>query len=256
MTPRSGRRYHVEKCMGTVFSFDLEDILPPTALDEALAWLHRMDAVFSPYRNDSDVSRLNRGEVAIIDCAPEVPSVLDLCQDVAAETSGFFDAFATGVLDPCGVVKGWAIEQLHQRFLAAGSRRHCINGGGDIRCYAEQTDATRTAGVPQWRLGISDPRHVRQMVALVEGTDLALATSGTAERGRHILDPHTQQPPRGLLSISLTGPDLTRVDAYATAAFAMSTAARDWIEGLPGIEAYGVVADGSTWQTSRFPTCA
>jgi thiamine biosynthesis lipoprotein len=42
-------------------------------------------------------------------------------------------------------------------------------------------------------------------------------------------------------------------DAYATAAFAMGEAAREWVEGLNGFEAFAVTAAGATWQTSGFP---
>jgi FAD:protein FMN transferase len=248
------RYRHIEHCMGTVFSFDLEDTLPSTVLGDALSWLHRMDAVFSPYRHDSDISRLNRDELTITGCAPEVPEILELCRNLTATTGGYFDARVTGVLDPCGVVKGWAIEQLHQRFRDAGSSRHCINGGGDIRCYALPSESN--GSMRPWRLGVSDPQHLLHLVTVVEGDDFALATSGSAERGNHILNPYTRRPPEELLSISVTGPDLTRVDAYATAAYAMGDTARDWIEGLDGIEAFAVRADGTTWLTSRFPASA
>ena len=49
----------------------------------------------------------------------------------------------------------------------------------------------------------------------------AVATSGAYERGAHIVDPHTGRPPRGVLSVTVVGPDLATADAYATAAFAM-----------------------------------
>ncbi|GAA3677834.1 hypothetical protein GCM10022224_047380 [Nonomuraea antimicrobica] len=41
-------------------------------------------------------------------------------------------------------------------------------------------------------------------------------------------------------------------DAYATAAFAMGDAARDWVEDRPGLEAVAVTANGRTWRTSGF----
>jgi FAD:protein FMN transferase len=245
------RYRHVEHCMGTVFSFDLEETLPATELGDALAWLHRTDGVFSPYRYDSDISRLNRGELTVADCAPEVPGILQLCRDLTVVTNGYFDAWVTGVLDPCGVVKGWAIEALHQRFREAGSRRHCINGGGDIRCYTLPSGSE--SDIRPWRLGVSDPQRLLHLATVVEGSDFALATSGSLERGDHILNPHTHQPPEDLLSISVSGPDLTRVDAYATAAFAMGDTARDWIENLDGIEALAVRNGGTTWSTTHFP---
>ena len=82
--------------------------------------------------------------------------------------------------------------------------------------------------------------------------DFAVATSGVAERREHIIDPYTGQPPAGLASITVVGTRLAETDAYATAAFAMGAAARDWVEGLDGYEAYAITATGATWQTSGF----
>jgi thiamine biosynthesis lipoprotein len=73
-------RRHVEHCMGTVFSFDLRPPhVPAAVLEDVVAWLHRMDATFSPYRHDSDISRLARGETTVAGCAPEVGEILCLC---------------------------------------------------------------------------------------------------------------------------------------------------------------------------------
>jgi thiamine biosynthesis lipoprotein len=88
---------------------------------------------------------------------------------------------------------------------------------------------------------------------VVEAVDSAVATSGTAERGAHIIDPHLGRPAAGLASITVVGPSLALADAYATAAFAMGPArARDWTESLPEYEAYAITEDGDTWQTSGF----
>ena len=52
--------------------------------------------------------------------------------------------------------------------------------------------------------------------------------------------------------MTVVGTRLTRVDARATAAYAMGGRARDWLEELPDTEGFAVNADGSTWQTSGF----
>lgn len=82
--------------------------------------------------------------------------------------------------------------------------------------------------------------------------DLAVATSGTAERGAHILDPHSGTPATAFASLTVVGPRLTTTDAYTTAAFARGEDARDWMEALDGHEALAVLLDGRTWQTSGF----
>lgn len=67
------------------------------------------------------------------------------------------------------------------------------------------------------------------------------------------MDPRTGRVPRGLASITVTGASITLVDAYATAAYAMGPAGRDWIEGLYGYEAFAVTEDGTWWATCGFP---
>jgi thiamine biosynthesis lipoprotein len=78
---------------------------------------------------------------------------------------------------------------------------------------------------------------------VLEVSDLAVATSGEYERGRHVLDPHTGRPPEGLLSVTIVGPDLATADAYATAAFAMGAAGPEWTATLDGYDALCITAD-------------
>lgn len=240
---------HAEPCMGTVFSFDLREPYPRDgALDETIAWLHWVDATFSTYRPDSDIGRLARGEVEVGDCAPEVGEILSLCDRLTEATGGCFSAYAGGSLDPSGVVKGWAIERAGSMLRAAGSLNHHVNGGGDVRL----------SGGPEpgrpWRVGIADPLRPGTVATVVAGRDMAVATSGTAERGAHILDPRTGRPADGLAAVTVVGPSVTLADAYATAAFVMGEAALDWIEGLTGYEAYGIGLDGRSWATSGLRT--
>ena len=90
--------------MGTVVSFDVpawagrdpdgpqdaEASAAAGALGRAVRWLHWVDATFSPYREDSDVSRLGRGSVALAGCAPELAEVLAACADVSTLSGGYF----------------------------------------------------------------------------------------------------------------------------------------------------------------------
>lgn len=47
-----------------------------------------------------------------------------------------------------------------------------------------------------------------------------VATSGTAERGQHVIDPATGDPASGLLPATVIGAHGAQADAYATAVFA------------------------------------
>jgi thiamine biosynthesis lipoprotein len=218
----NGQR-RVERCMGTVFCLDIRDPVPEGVVDEIVVWLHRMDATFSKYRADSDISRLRRGEITLADCAPQVPEILDRCAELREATDGYFDAYASGALDPSGYVKGWAVERASDLLCAAGSANHCVNGGGDVQCVGAPAPG-RT-----WQVGIADPTERTRIVGVVAGSPLAVATSGTSERGGHIFDPRTARAADAFLSITVAGRRLAEVDAYATAAFAMGERAPDWL---------------------------
>ncbi|MEU0805868.1 FAD:protein FMN transferase [Streptomyces sp. NPDC005970] len=237
--------------MGTVFSFDIRDPATPAigrALEQAVAWLHHVDEVFSTYRPASAISRLGRGELAPERCGPEVAEVLGLCEAAARATDGWFSHTPGGRLDPSGMVKGWAVERASEILYAAGAHNTCVNGGGDIQLRGEAAP-----GVP-WRIGIAHPLRPGALCAVVTGRDhLAVATSGTAERGSHVLDPHTGEPATALASLTLTGHGLTWTDALATAAFAMGAGAHAWTEALDGHEALAVTAAGEIWRTPGFP---
>ncbi|MGR3939020.1 FAD:protein FMN transferase [Streptomyces sp. BRA346] len=235
--------------MGTVFSFDLRDpVTPPVrqALKDAVDWLHHVDEVFSTYRPDSAISRLARGEPVPERYGPEVAEVFTLCEEAAKATDGWFSHTPGGRLDPSGLVKGWAIERASRMLYQAGAHNTCVNGGGDIQLRGEAAPGT------PWRIGIAHPTRPGELAAVVTGRDLAVATSGTAERGAHVWDPYTSGPATALASLTLTGHSLTRTDAYATAAFAMGAGARVWTEALDGFEALGIATTGEIWRTPGF----
>lgn len=215
--------------MGTVFSLVVAD--PggwSQALDEVIAWLHHVDATFSTYQPDSAISRLRRGD-RVHD--PLVDEVLSLCAGYEHLTDGAFTADLPGGLDPSGLVKGWAIERASDILRQHGSSNHAINGGGDMQLAGEPT-----SGRP-WRVGITNPLRQDEVLTTVEGRDLAVATSGTYERGPHLIDPTTGEPACGLASVTVTGPLLTLVDVAATAAFVKGPDALIWLrqQGLGGI---------------------
>lgn len=238
---------HLEPCMGTLFTIDVRDAGRwDEAMAEVVGWLHRVDAVFSTFRPESDISRIRRGALAVADAGPLVAEVLGLCAEVERETDGFFSSRWDGRLDPTGLVKGWAVERASAILRARGSANHAVGGGGDMQLAGEAAP-----GVP-WRVGVSDPCDVTRLVAVVEGRDFAVATSGTAERGAHIVDPHTAAPAGAAAAVTVLGPSLTRADAYATAAVAMGARALGWLESVPGHEGLVIAADGTAAATSRF----
>lgn len=214
--------------MGTVVSIEVrEPSVAPKVLDAVIDQLRDIDARFSTYRADSEVSRLARDELAEAECSPDVRHVLAACDHLAAVTDGAFSARASGPngsLDPSGFVKGWAIEEAAWRIDSAGGRNYWISAGGDIVARGESSP-----GQP-WRVGIQHPDRAEAVAAVLAVSDRAVATSGTYERGAHIRDPRTGVAPTGLRSVTVVGPRLAFTDAYATAVFVMGLDGLAWLE--------------------------
>jgi len=247
------RRVHVEQVMGTAVSIHVADPLPADRLRElvgdACAWLHEVDRRFSTYRAESEVNRLDRGEVSVGELSADLRAVLDACADLWRETDGYFDAYASGRLDPSGYVKGWAVEVASTRLAAAGARHHCINAGGDVRIRGRAAD-----GRP-WRVGVRHPWHADRLSWVLEVGDGAVATSGTYERGAHVVNPRAGGPALGLRSVTVVGPDLAMADAYATTALAMGEPGLAWLaaQAERGFESAAVTDDGRAFHTDRLP---
>jgi thiamine biosynthesis lipoprotein len=249
MSPPRLRR--TEAVMGTGATIELRDALPPGVAerlaDDAFAWLHEVDRRFSTYRADSEVSRLDRGEIRIEDCSDDLRQVLEACTRLWQETDGYFDAYATGRLDPSGYVKGWAVQVASQRLTAAGAPNHLVDAGGDLQARG------RPEPGEDWEIGIRHPWDRSSVGWVLAGTDVAVATSGTYERGRHVVNPLTGERPAQLRSVTVVGRDLAIADAYATTAIAMGRPALRWLARLPDHEVAVVCADGSSYISDGFP---
>jgi thiamine biosynthesis lipoprotein len=245
---------HVELVMGTAVSIDVADPLPTDTVTamvaDVCAWLHEVDARFSTYQPDSEVNRVHRGELRSADFSADLTHVLARCADLWRETDGYFDAYATGRLDPSGYVKGWAVEVASARLAAAGSRHHCLNAGGDIRTRGQNADGN------DWRVGIRHPWLADKLAWVLAVGDGAVATSGVYERGDHVVNPRGGGPARGLRSVTVVGPDLSLADAYATTALARGEPGLTWLAGLSGYESAAVTDDGRAYTSDRLPLAA
>jgi thiamine biosynthesis lipoprotein len=254
----------VEHIMGMPIGIDIRDPdVDPAVFDRVFDWLRWVDATFSTYQLNSEISRLNSGELRLADTHPDVQDVLARCDRIHQDTNGYFDiytdhlplalttvdgAVTTSGIDPSGLVKGWSVDRGGQILDDAGVRNYSINAGGDVLVRGDALPDSR------WRVGIRHPLQTDKVAAVVSITDLAIATSGTYIRGQHIIDPHTGRPPTGVLSVSIVGGDLATADAYATAAFAMGEDGPMWTTRLFGYEAMTIMADETVLSTRWFPT--
>ena len=241
---------YVEHVMGMPISLAMrgrhtDDDPARAAWAETVRVLREVDRVFSTYRPDSFVSRLGRGEIGLEDCPPEVTEVVDLGAAAERDSGGAFSIRrpgpeGTSVLDPSGVVKGWAVERAAEPLRALPGTDFCLSAGGDMTCR------TLDPASPPWRIGIEDPADPTRVLAVVPVLIGAVATSGTAHRGQHLVDARTGRAPTGVASVTVVAASLTWADIDATAAYAHGQDAAGWLEARPARSGLVVWADGTT----------
>jgi FAD:protein FMN transferase len=241
---------YVEHAMGMPISLALRGRYAKgerglAAWREVVAVLRAADSVFSTYRPDSLVSRLGRGECTLADCPPEVAEVLALGATAQRDSGGAFSVHRPGrdgrrTLDPSGVVKGWAADRAAAPLRALAGTDFCLSAGGDLVCQTLEPDHR------PWRIGIEDPHDPRRLIAVVPVANGAIATSGGAHRGQHVVDARTGRPPSGIASVTVVAGSLVDADIDATAAYAQGPDAAAWLGTRPGRTGLVVWADGST----------
>jgi thiamine biosynthesis lipoprotein len=226
---------HTVRVGHTVFAFclgapaDLSRRTIGEALAGAVAELRAVDAAFSPYRQRSLVSLVRRGELSPAGYPPPLAEVVRRCAALRAATDGWFDAWALpGGFDPSGMVKGWAIDRAAVLLRAAGIDDYAITAGGDWLVRG-----TGPRGGP-WRVGVADPDNPLRVLATVDLTDGAVATSGY---GMPIVDPHTGERISSTGPAAVTGPALSTADGYATALYAAGEAGVSWVPTTDGYRA-------------------
>ncbi|MGC5224975.1 FAD:protein FMN transferase [Micromonospora sp. DT81.3] len=208
------------------------------AIAACFAELSEIDRVFSTYRDHSDIRRIARGELRLVDADPRVGEVEAACRSAAVQTRGLFSAMWRGWFDPTGYVKGWSVETAARRHLAPllgrdrvagtgiGPIAVGINAGGDMQLFTVRGTGWR------WNVGIADPRRPGEIIASLQIENGAVATSGTAERGSHVIDPRTGEPARGVVSATVAADSLTHADLWATAAVIGGLDDRSWLPGV------------------------
>lgn len=215
-------------------------------IESVFAYFRAVDDTFSTYKEDSEISKINRGELGEEGYSENMKTILALSEQTRQETRGYFDIQHHGMLDPSGIVKGWAILQAASRLKEAGWSNFYIDAGGDIQV------AGRKDGAP-WRIGIRNPFNRKEIVKVLSIMERGVATSGTAIRGQHIYDPHHPDTPfQDIVSLTVVGPNVYEADRFATAAFAMGKRGIYFIEQLPGFEGYMIDASARATFTSGF----
>ncbi len=218
-------------------------------LDSIFAYFVSVDETFSTYKDTSEITRINNGELSVTQASKDVQTILALSAQTKKDTQGYFDIQRDGIYDPSGIVKGWAIHNAAHLLRTQGFRHFYIDAGGDV-----QVAGTKDGKL--WRVGIRNPFNRNENVKVLALTDRGIATSGTAIRGQHIYNPHQRDIPLvDVVSITVIGPNIYEADRFATAAFAMGKKGIQFIEGLAGFEGYMIDAQARATFTSGFERC-
>ncbi|TFD83143.1 FAD:protein FMN transferase [Cryobacterium fucosi] len=235
--------------MGTVLSIRFGGPVGPARRDAARDAIARVfgrwDARFSLYRDDSELSRVNRGELRLTQASVALRDCYALALDWRDRTDGVFTPHrADGVLDLSGVVKALAIDEAGRALSALGQGDWSLNAGGDILVSGDQAPGL------DWMAGIADPEDRARSLAVVPlAVPLrAVATSGSAERGDHIWTA-VDGGPSPYRQVTVFARDIVTADVLATAIFAGGEATLNRSTETWPVEVLAVPRDGSLLAT-------
>lgn len=216
--------------------------------DKVFDYLAHIDEKFSTYKKDSEISRINRGEISPDKYSEEMKTVFKLSEDTKRETEGFFDIQKPdGSYDPSGLVKGWAIYNAGLLLKKCGCKNFFVDVAGDIESSGKNGEGG------DWSVGIRNPFNKKEIVKVLYPKGKGVATSGTYIRGSHIYNPHTKKAVEtDVVSLTVIGPNVYEADRFATGAYAMGNLGIQFLEKLPGFEAYAISKEGVATMTSGF----
>ena len=192
-----------------------------TLLDRALAEMHRIDRVFSPYRDDSELSRLNReAPLGWVTVSDEMFDLLERAARVSGWTDGAFDITYASVgryydyragrlptpeeraaveaIDHRHVELDPQLRRVRYRHAATYvdlggiAKGHAVDRAADALLAAGISNGSVTAGGDSriigdrrgkpWSVGVRDPRNEEAMTVVIPLVDAAVSTSGDYER--------------------------------------------------------------------------
>ncbi len=219
------------------------------SINKIFDYFKYVDEKFSPFKETSEVSKINNGLIKEKDYSQDMQEILKLAKQTKEEAGGYFDITDNnGKINPSGIVKGWAIFNASKLVQEIGFKNYYVEAGGDI-----QVSGKNSNGEP-WKIGIKNPFNNSEIVKIVLlDKNQGIATSGTYVRGQHIYNPKNRtEEMTQIVSISVIGPNVYEADRFATAAFAMQKEGINFIEKLSGFEGYMINKNGMATMTSNF----
>jgi len=219
------------RAMGTGWTLAWRGEAPLQLRSEVTEVLEHWEQVMSQWRDDSDLSRFNRGVPASTDLA----RVIRLAETARKASGGAFDhqilanVYAAGFgppgtgIDLSAIGKGFTVDRVGERLRQLGVRDFVFELGGEV-----------IAGEGNWSVEIERPTsRFREIFRTLTLCNRALATSGNYYQPGHIIDPRTGKPVRRpASSVSVTASDCATADAWATALFVLGPEFRDFPQDI------------------------
>jgi thiamine biosynthesis lipoprotein len=215
-------------------------------INEVFSYFHFIDKKFSTYKENSEISQINRGKLKESQFSNEMKKILKLCEETKEETDGYFNINSNGVLDPSGLVKGYAIFKGSLILENKGFQNFYVEIAGDIQVQGKNEKRE------SWKIGIQNPFNPDEIIKVVKLSNKGIATSGNYIRGNHIYNPREKKLAEEIAGITIIGPNIYEADRFATAAFAMGERGIEFIEKLKGFEGYMIKKDKTAVLTSGF----
>lgn len=248
---------------------------------EMAAIIEATDRTFSPFRLDSELSTFNRIDTADwLPCTQALSGVLETAISIGTRTGGAYDptigplvhrygfgpieapvwghyeqirtrAGAIGKddgglsIDLCGIVKGYALDEMASALMAGGVSDFMLDLGGEI-CAQGRHPAGRS-----WQVAVEslDGRYP----VIVAPNGRAIATSGVTAQSygiggqmvSHIINPHSESATLGeIVTASVLSNSAMLADGWATAIVAMPLDQALQLANDHGLDALMFMRDG------------
>ncbi len=235
----------IELIMGMPVIIQIVDKTNETAFKKVFDYFKYIDEKFSPYKAQSEVTKINDKRIKKKNASEEMKLILKLSKKTKEETDGYFDIYNGKFFDPSGIVKGWAIYNASKILDKLGYKNYCIEAGGDIQTKGLNYDNKK------WAIGIRNPFNLNEIVKIVYLSGEGVATSGIYERGNHIYNP-IGNVINEVVCLTVVGKNIYEADRFATAAFAMGEKGINFIEKNNFLEGYMIKSNGIATMTRGF----
>jgi FAD:protein FMN transferase len=237
--------------MGMPITVEIADINPDTSsIEKVFDYFKYVDDKFSVYKDSSEITAINNCRIKEENYSKDMRLIFALSEETKKLTDGYFDIVTPGGrYDPSGLVKGWSIFNASQILKRCGCSNFYIEAGGDIQTFGLNEKGTL------WEVGIRNPFESErvEIIKVVRGGNIGVATSGTYLRGQHIYNPKVRDTVfDDIVSLTVIGPNIYEADRFATAAFAMGRDGLSFIESLDCFEGYMIDSEGMAHMTTGF----